>query len=112
VTFPVPRSIVARTAKESTKAYEELGGSIAVVKAQILAGGREKGTIKTNSQQCGIYASYRLAYLKLETLKTKTNTAKQKAIIKKMRADWKKYNGGDKSELHKIAFVADMGDSF
>ena len=35
---------VARTPAEAAKAYEELGNSIAVVKSQIHAGGRGKGT--------------------------------------------------------------------
>ena len=50
----VPRSIVARTADEAAKAYRELGGELAVVKAQIHAGGRGKGTVKTNPQQRGV----------------------------------------------------------
>jgi succinyl-CoA synthetase beta subunit len=48
-----PRGMVARTAEEAAKAFHELGGSIAVVKAQIHAGGRGKGTIK-GSQQRGV----------------------------------------------------------
>jgi succinyl-CoA synthetase beta subunit len=50
----VPRSIVARTADDAAKAYRELGGNLAVVKAQIHAGGRGKGTVKTNPQQRGV----------------------------------------------------------
>jgi len=46
----VPRSIVAKSAEEASKAYTELGGSIAVVKAQIHAGGRGKGTVKDGEQ--------------------------------------------------------------
>ena len=42
----VPRGIVARTADEAAAAFRELGGKLAVVKAQIHAGGRGKGTIK------------------------------------------------------------------
>src|SRR4051812_48574421 len=34
---------------DASKAFRELGGSIAVVKAQIHAGGRGKGTVKDNS---------------------------------------------------------------
>ncbi|HZZ29511.1 MAG TPA: ADP-forming succinate--CoA ligase subunit beta [Pirellulales bacterium] len=45
-----PRGMVARTADEAAKAFRELGGSLAVVKAQIHAGGRGKGTVKANSQ--------------------------------------------------------------
>ena len=51
---PVPRSIVARTAEEAATAFAKLGGSLAVVKAQIHAGGRGKGTIKTNPKQHGV----------------------------------------------------------
>jgi succinyl-CoA synthetase beta subunit len=49
-----PRNIVARTAEDASKAFRELGGSIAVVKAQIHAGGRGKGTVKDNSSQRGV----------------------------------------------------------
>lgn len=51
---PVPRGIVARTAAEASAAFNELGGKLAVVKAQIHAGGRGKGTIKTNPAQHGV----------------------------------------------------------
>ncbi len=50
----VPKSIVARSAEEASKAFADLGGPLAVVKAQIHAGGRGKGTIKTNAQQRGV----------------------------------------------------------
>ena len=40
---PVPRGIVARTPEEAEAAARELGTEIAVVKAQIHAGGRGKG---------------------------------------------------------------------
>ena len=52
--IPVPESIVARSGTEAAAAFEKLGGPIAVVKAQIHAGGRGKGTIKTNSAQRGV----------------------------------------------------------
>jgi len=45
---------VASTPEEAADAYRKLGGSLAVVKAQIHAGGRGKGTIKTNPQQRGV----------------------------------------------------------
>ncbi len=51
---PVPRGIVARTGPEAAAAFSTLGGTLAVVKAQIHAGGRGKGTIKTNPQQHGV----------------------------------------------------------
>jgi succinyl-CoA synthetase beta subunit len=50
----VPENIVARSAAEAAAAFEKLGGSIAVVKAQIHAGGRGKGTIKSNPDQRGV----------------------------------------------------------
>ncbi len=50
----VPESRVATTPDEAAAAYKQLGGSLAVVKAQIHAGGRGKGTIKDNPQQHGV----------------------------------------------------------
>ncbi|MCA9270559.1 MAG: ADP-forming succinate--CoA ligase subunit beta, partial [Planctomycetales bacterium] len=50
----VPRGKVARTPEEAAAAYNELGGKIAVVKAQIHAGGRGKGTIQGDEQQRGV----------------------------------------------------------
>jgi succinyl-CoA synthetase beta subunit len=51
---PVPRGIVARTWEEAAKAFTQLGRPISVVKAQIHAGGRGKGTIKENPKQHGV----------------------------------------------------------
>lgn len=50
----VPRGIVAETPEAAAAAFNELGGSLAVVKAQIHAGGRGKGTIKGNEGQHGV----------------------------------------------------------
>jgi succinyl-CoA synthetase beta subunit len=50
----VPRGIVATNADEAAAAFKTLGGAIAVVKAQIHAGGRGKGVIKDNAQQHGV----------------------------------------------------------
>jgi succinyl-CoA synthetase beta subunit len=50
----VLRHIVAKTPDEAAAAYKELGGKIAVVKAQIHAGGRGKGTIKEKPEQHGV----------------------------------------------------------
>ena len=50
----VPAGIMATTAEEATAAFNELAGTLAVVKAQIHAGGRGKGTIKSNSKQHGV----------------------------------------------------------
>jgi len=50
----VPQSTAATTPEEAAAAFKQLGGAIAVVKAQIHAGGRGKGTIKDNPQQHGV----------------------------------------------------------
>jgi succinyl-CoA synthetase beta subunit len=50
----VPHSIVVRNANDAAKAFGDLGGKLAVAKAQIHAGGRGKGTIKTNPDQRGV----------------------------------------------------------
>ena len=44
----VPRGIVADTPQDAADAFHALGGTLAVVKAQIHAGGRGKGTIQGN----------------------------------------------------------------
>jgi succinyl-CoA synthetase beta subunit len=46
--------VVAATAEEAAQAYRDLGGDIAVVKSQIHAGGRGKGTVQDNSEQHGV----------------------------------------------------------
>ena len=45
---------VATTPEEAAKAFDELGSPVAVVKAQIHAGGRGKGTTKENPEQHGV----------------------------------------------------------
>ncbi len=50
----VPQGIVAKSPEEAAKAFETLGGPIAVVKSQIHAGGRGKGTFKEVPQQRGV----------------------------------------------------------
>jgi succinyl-CoA synthetase beta subunit len=50
----VPRGIVVGAAEKAAAAFSELGSDVAVVKAQIHAGGRGKGTIKDNAQQHGV----------------------------------------------------------
>ena len=50
----VPEGIVARAAEEAKAAFQKLAGPLAVVKAQIHAGGRGKGTIKDDSKQHGV----------------------------------------------------------
>lgn len=50
----VLRGIVAKTPAEAAKAYADLGSPIAVVKSQIHAGGRGKGTVIGNESQRGV----------------------------------------------------------
>ena len=50
----VPRGIVADTPQAVVNAYHSLGGAAAVVKAQIHAGGRGKGTIQDIPEQHGV----------------------------------------------------------
>jgi len=45
---------MAETPEAAAEAYTTLGGDLAVVKAQIHAGGRGKGTIKSNPEQHGV----------------------------------------------------------
>jgi succinyl-CoA synthetase beta subunit len=50
----VLRGQVAAAPEEAAAAFQNLGGPLAVVKAQIHAGGRGKGTIQGNPQQRGV----------------------------------------------------------
>jgi succinyl-CoA synthetase beta subunit len=50
----VPRGRVARSAEEAAEAFRALGGPIAVVKAQIHAGGRGKGRFREEPSQAGV----------------------------------------------------------
>jgi len=50
----VPRGIVADTPQAAAGAFQALGGTVAVVKAQIHAGGRGKGTILEHPGQHGV----------------------------------------------------------
>ncbi len=49
-----PDNIVATTPEEASAAFTKLAGPLAVVKAQIHAGGRGKGTITDNPKQHGV----------------------------------------------------------
>src|SRR5687768_4827784 len=51
---PVLAGYVAKTPEDAAEAFKKLGGPIAVVKAQIHAGGRGKGTIMDNRAQRGV----------------------------------------------------------
>src|SRR4029079_3552453 len=50
----VPQGIMATTADEASAAFKQRGRALAVLKAQIDAGGRGKGTIKDNPKQHGV----------------------------------------------------------
>ncbi len=50
----VPDGRVARSPEEAAQAFRELGGPLAVVKAQVHAGGRGKGTFAENPDQRGV----------------------------------------------------------
>jgi succinyl-CoA synthetase beta subunit len=50
----VPDGIVVHSPGEASAAFEKLGGPLAVVKAQVHAGGRGKGAFKENPQQHGV----------------------------------------------------------
>lgn len=51
---PVLEGYVARSGEEAADAYARLGGSLAVVKAQIHAGGRGKGSVIDHPSQKGV----------------------------------------------------------
>ncbi len=51
---PVPKGMVARTPDEAAQAFRMLGGELAVVKAQIHAGGRGKGRFREHPEQPGV----------------------------------------------------------
>ena len=58
--MPVQEGIVASTADEAVKAFEQLGGKFAVMKAQVHAGGRGKaGGVKVvkSAQEAADYAN-------------------------------------------------------
>jgi succinyl-CoA synthetase beta subunit len=50
----VPRGVVADTPNAVANAFHELGGKLAVVKSQVHAGGRGKGTIREHPAQHGV----------------------------------------------------------
>jgi succinyl-CoA synthetase beta subunit len=50
----VPKGIVACSGDEAAAAFNTLASPVAVVKSQIHAGGRGKGTLKNNAQQHGV----------------------------------------------------------
>lgn len=51
---PILEGIVAKTPDEAKAAFEKLGGSLAVIKAQVHAGGRGKGTFQEVPSQRGV----------------------------------------------------------
>ena len=65
----VPRGIAADTPEAAARAFDELGGELAVIKAQIHAGGRGKGTIADIPEQHGV----QLVHSAEETLQAARN---------------------------------------
>jgi succinyl-CoA synthetase beta subunit len=59
----VPKGIVASTVEEAVSAAEKIGGGDYVVKAQVLAGGRGKGTF-TNGFKGGVHKAYSVQEVK------------------------------------------------
>lgn len=51
---PVLDGHVARSPEEAAEAFKKLGGALAVVKAQVHAGGRGKGTVAEKPEQHGV----------------------------------------------------------
>ena len=90
---PSPRGQMAETAEEARKIAEEIGSDLMVVKAQVHAGGRGKGTFKNGFQggvhltksaaEIGDFASKMLG----ETLVTKQTGEEGKLVRKVMVAD-------------------------
>jgi succinyl-CoA synthetase beta subunit len=65
----VPRGIVADTPMAAAEAFRRLGDPVAVIKAQIHAGGRGKGTVRNNPSQRGV----QLVHSADEALQTAAN---------------------------------------
>ncbi|MFN9986342.1 MAG: ATP-grasp domain-containing protein, partial [Pirellula sp.] len=51
---PILQGFVAKTPEEAKAAFEKLGGALAVIKAQVHAGGRGKGTFIEVPSQRGV----------------------------------------------------------
>jgi succinyl-CoA synthetase beta subunit len=50
----VPKGIVVTAVEQAVEAYDAVGGGLAIVKAQIHAGGRGKGTFQAKPEQRGV----------------------------------------------------------
>lgn len=98
-----PRGIPCFSVEEALKAYETLGGAVAVVKAQIHAGGRGKGggvKVAKNAQDFATYAN-QIMGMQLITHQTGAEGQKVRRLLIEEGADIRK-------ELY-IGMVVDRG---
>lgn len=98
-----PRGIPCFSLEEALKAYETLGGAVAVVKAQIHAGGRGKGggvKVAKNAQDFATYAN-QIMGMQLITHQTGAEGQKVRRLLIEEGADIRK-------ELY-IGMVVDRG---
>jgi succinyl-CoA synthetase beta subunit len=98
-----PRGIPCFSVEEALKAYETLGGSVAVVKAQIHAGGRGKGggvKVAKNAQEFATFAN-QIMGMQLITHQTGPEGQKVRRLLIEEGADIRK-------ELY-IGMVVDRG---
>jgi len=98
-----PKGIPCFSVEEAIKAYETLGGTVAVVKAQIHAGGRGKGggvKVAKNAQELSTYAN-QIMGMQLVTHQTSAEGQKVRRLLIEEGADIRK-------ELY-IGMVVDRG---
>ncbi|HYT91202.1 MAG TPA: ADP-forming succinate--CoA ligase subunit beta [Gemmataceae bacterium] len=95
----IPRGVVASSAAEAQQAYDQLGGGVVVLKAQIHAGGRGKGRFKdsgidkwggvklvTSREECGQVAEVMFKY-PLVTLQTGEQGQRVRKVLVQEAAD-------------------------
>jgi succinyl-CoA synthetase beta subunit len=111
---PVPKGQVAFTAEEAKAAAEALGGPIWVVKSQIHAGGRGKGTFKESPESGGgvrVVKSIDAVVSNFEDMVGKTLVTHQNApeggAVKRLYIE----DGSDIQKEYYISMVVDRGTS-
>jgi succinyl-CoA synthetase beta subunit len=85
---PVLQGLVARTPEEAEAAFTELGGPLAVIKAQIHAGGRGKGNVAEMPEQRGV----QLVRSAEETRRAATNLLGERLITIQTGPEGQKVN--------------------